>query len=283
MADEAVAENIANMPQLTPDYGATVVEANDESDDIVRVQLPGRVKRVSISGYRATRFVFYACFMFGVRLSTMVLSNAFQPILIDIFGISEVELGQAYLTVALAAVIPPVLVALMSGRLSDRTIILIGMCLKIVGVAFFMPILGSSKWRVLIGTVLLMKASMFLVPASFSLFTKVMGRLNSGDTSLAMAWSVASIGPAAVQIFMGKELVDWYGSWKYIVFAIPCLISAIMVLSPVGWSWLDHRSEITRAVVAAADGKNVHPHKKGRVLSWLYLQFCKLPTNFCNF
>lgn len=265
MAEETAAENIADLSQTTPDYGATFVQADGNSRDTVLVQLPGRIKRVSISGYRTTRFVFFAIFLFGVRLSTMVLSNAFQPILIDIFGVSEVELGQAYLVVALVAVIPPVLVAMLSGRFSDRTIIVIGLSLKILGMAFFMPILGSSKWRVLVGNVLLLKASMFLVPASFSLFTKVMGSLNTGVTSLAWVWSIASIGPAVVQLVLGKQLVDWYGSWKYIVFAVPCLTSAATVFSPVGWAWMDHRSEVARAVVGAVDRADWHAKREEKV------------------
>lgn len=253
VAEEDATENIAHLSEIVPDYGATYSNTADESSDIVLVQMPNRIRRISISGYRFTRFAFFTIFLFGVRLSTMALSNAFQPIFIDVYGASEVELGQAYLIVAVVALIPPLLVALLSEQLSDRTIILVGLSLKTCGLGFFTPLAGVSKWYVLIGNVLLLKASMFLVPAAFSLFTKVMGQLNSGTTSLAWVWSIASIGPALVQICMGRELVEWYGSWKYIVFAAPCLISAGMVVSPVGWAWMDPRSEVARAVVGAVD------------------------------
>lgn len=215
------------------------------------------------SFYRFSRFAFYSLIMLGVRTSTMVLAVSFQPILLDIFGVSESELGHAYLIVAIVALIPPLVVALLSGRLSDRVILSVGLALKLCGWMLFMPLWRRSKWNVIAGYVLVLKASMFFVPTTISLFTKIMGELNHGITSLAWLWSIANLSPALVQLLMSSEIVDWYGTWRFAMFAVPCLLATIGVATPLGWGLLDSEAELGRRDVRAAFAVRTQSYERG--------------------
>lgn len=230
--------------------------ASMEQDDPQIVFLrytDGSTRLVNLKSYKRKRFIFYALISLGVRLSTMIYVVAFQPIMVDVFRVSELRLGQVYMLVALLALVPPVLVTVLSHVLTDRTIVFIALSLKTVGIVLSLPLGGAvTEWRYVAGFILVAKGSMFFVPASLSLFTKVLGRMCSGAL-IGWLWSFASIGPAVVQVIMSNEIVEWFGGWAFGVFAIPALAVFVVVLSPYGREMLDPDSELTRLVVREVD------------------------------
>lgn len=234
--------------------GARLAPIAQDDPQIVSLRYTdGSTKLVNLEWYKRKRFIFYALISLGVRLSTMIYAVAFQPILVDVFRVSERHLGQLYLLVAILALLPPVLVAVLSHVLTDRAIMLIALSLKTVGIALTLPLGGPvTEWRFVAGFILVVKGSMFFVPASLSLFTKVLGRMCNGAL-IGWLWSFASIGPAVVQVIMSDEIVGWFGEWTFAVFALPALAVFAMVLSPYGWAMVDPDSELTRLVVREVD------------------------------
>lgn len=82
---------------------------------------------------------------------------AFQPIMV-MNGATGHDLGVIYELISVLAIVPPLLVAYLSKRLMDRTILLIGLVLKALGILLFLPIFGPVRtWCVVLGFILVIK------------------------------------------------------------------------------------------------------------------------------
>ena len=172
-------------------------------------------------------------------MSAGVFMTAFQPVLVNVFGVTDAKLGIIFEMIAVLAVIPPLLVALLSKYLMDRHIMVIGLCSKLIGMMLFLPIMGQVReWQVIVGFILIIKASIFFSTASMSVFTKVLGQMST-STLLGLLSSGSSVGPAVAQVVVSGHIVQLFGSYWFSVFAIPAVISLGFVLWPTYWKRLD--------------------------------------------
>lgn len=152
-----------------------------------------------------------------------VFMTAFQPVLVNVFEVTDAKLGLIFELIAILAVIPPLLVALLSKYLMDRQIMVIGLFSKLIGMMLFLPIMGQVReWQEIVGFILIIKASIFFSTASMSLFTKVLGRMST-SMLLGLLSSGSSIGPAVAQLLVSGHIVQLFGSYWLGVFAMPAV------------------------------------------------------------
>jgi len=163
---------------------------------------------------------------------------------IDHFHISGAHLGIIYEAIYLLAFIPQFLLAYLSRILQDRSILLIGLVLKLSGFLLFFPYFNNRVyvWQAVCGYLLIVQASRFFRTASLSLASKLLGPMSNG-TLLGMLSSASQIGPAVAQFCFAKLTVDLFGTYYYVLIGIPGIIALAMVVWPSSWESLDPNRE----------------------------------------
>lgn len=206
----------------------------------------GVTRTIDLASYRKKTLVYFCVYMFLISFSAGIYLTAFQPILVDIFHSSDASLGIIFEIIALFAIIPPLLVAVLSKYLTDRQIMAIGITGKLIGMCFYLPLFGPPKeWQVILGFLLIIKASMFFITASVSLFSKLLGGMTT-SSSIGILMSAQTAGQAAAQVLLGSVIVKWFGGWNVVWFALPAVAGAIFIAS--GWKGMDPNEEGIRAV-----------------------------------
>lgn len=184
--------------------------------------------------------------------------TAFQPVLVNVFHMSDANFGLIYMVIAIFAVIPPLLVAVLSRYLMDRQILIIGLLAKLIGMALYLPLWGhTSEAQVIIGFLLIIKASIFFSTASMSLFTKILGPMSTSYL-LGLLASSAAVGPAIAQILLSNKIINWFDSYLFGLFALPAVASLIAIIWPSSWRRLDPSCEYTRLVTEEAEHQQFH-------------------------
>lgn len=193
--------------------------------------------------------------MLGLNISAGVYMTAFQPILVNVYQTSDAKLGMIFELIAVFAIIPPLLVAALSRFLKDRDILVIGLVIKLVGMALFQPFPFAPavyEWQVIVGFMLIIKASIFFTTASLSLFTKLLASM-SNSVLLGILASASAVGPALVQIALSDAILAWFGSWRFAIFAVPAFLSLVAIVWPSMWKRLDPDKEFSRLIRQEAD------------------------------
>lgn len=230
----------------TRDQASGGQEEEQVLGEVVLHESNGQDITVNLQAYRKQVFVYFCGIMLFVNMSAGIYMTAFQPLLVNSFHVSDAKLGVIFETVAVFAILPPLLVALLSRYLLDRQIMLIGLTSKLVGMALFLPLFGPVReWQVIAGFVLIIKASIFFSTASMSLFTKLLGSMGSASLIGFLA-SGSSVGPAVAQIILSDHIVRLFGSFWFGLFAVPAVIGVAMVLWPNTWECLDPGLEFHR-------------------------------------
>jgi hypothetical protein len=228
-------------------------------DDVVHVSMSdGREIDVQSKLYARRIFVYFSVVMACVNLSMGLYSVSWQPIMVNSFGATGQTLGVIYEIISVVAVIPPLLVAYLSRHIQDRHILLIGIVAKLVGVACFLPLFGPVReWQVVLGFIIIIKASIFFFTSSMSLFTKLLGDMHSG-AMLGVLSSVSALGPALAQIFFADYMLQHFGTLRFGIFGLPVVFALCLVLWPWFWTRLDPTREFTRRLL---DGYSaLHSH-----------------------
>jgi len=219
-------------------------EAKSVGPDFVNMYLNYGGVLVNTRGYQLRTFVFFAVLIFSVNVLMGLIRVSFQPILIDHFHISGAHLGIIYEAIYLLAFIPQFLLAYLSRILQDRSILLIGLVLKLSGFLLFFPYFNNRVyvWQAVCGYLLIVQASRFFRTASLSLASKLLGPMSNG-TLLGMLSSASQIGPAVAQFCFAKLTVDLFGTYYYVLIGIPGIIALAMVVWPSSWESLDPNRE----------------------------------------
>lgn len=213
----------------------------------------GHEETVDLQKYRNYVFAYFCFIMLGVNLSAGIYMTAFQPVLVNEFDTSDAKLGAIYEAIAIFAVIPPLVVALLSRYLMDRHILVIGLMIKLIGMVLFLPLFGPVReTQVIIGFLLIIKASIFFSTASMSLFTKILGPMSTSFL-LGVLASASSVGPAFAQILLSSRIVTWFGSILFGLFALPSVASLLMIIWPRNWRRLNPSCEYISLVTHEAE------------------------------
>lgn len=185
------------------------------------------------------RFKFFALLIMLMNLTYALVLAVFQPALVQTFHATDRHLANVYVLMGTLSLLPPILTAAMSKRMSDRQIILLGIVLKIIGALQFVPVFGAVReWQVIVGMILVVKATTFFTAAAMSAFTKVLGPLCT-PASIGQLCAMANSVPAFVQLAFAANIVQVFESGWSAVFVLPAVLALFLVLSPSGWELLD--------------------------------------------
>lgn len=190
----------------------------------------------------SSRLTFFILLTLAVRGASGFFQVALQPVLVEVFGATDAQVGLTYLLVAPIGCVTPLLVAVLTKYLQDRHILTIGLVIKVVGMALYLP-WGADVGmiQVVAGFTLLMKGTMFFTTTLMSMLTKVLGK-HYRHEHIGAIWTAALIGPAVAQIAFQTTIVPLFGTWRFAWFGLPAAASlGLVMMSPV-WRWLAKRS-----------------------------------------
>lgn len=175
--------------------------------------------------------LFFCALSLLTSLSMSIWLNTFQPIMVNYMGVNGAHLGAVYEGTKLFELVPPVIVSFMTGFLHDRTIMMIGLALKLVGAALYLPLFGRVyEVQVIIGYALEGKASLFFETAMLSLFSAKFDSSTNG-MGIGFVASTFSFGYVISMYTMGVPAVQMFGTFKFAVFAIPVAIALLMLVA----------------------------------------------------
>ncbi|PXF41815.1 hypothetical protein BWQ96_08463 [Gracilariopsis chorda] len=225
----------------------------------------GDTTRVNLHEFRSQVFGYFCTIMFCVNMSSDIYMTAFQPILVNEFGVSDAKLGLIFEVIAMFAIVPPLLVALLSKYLMDRQIMVIGLFAKVLGMALFLPLFGPVReWQVIIGFMLIIKASVFFITACMSLFTKVLGTLSS-SALIGLLASGSSVGSALAQVLIGDYIAQFFGGFKFVFFSLPAVVGMAAIVIPRYWKRLDPNCEFTKLIAEETNAARLqHQRRSGQ-------------------
>lgn len=180
-----------------------------------------------------------------VRVSLSLQMATFQPALVEKLGWNIDSVARSYLIVTIASTIPPLIVAVLSTRLSDRTIAATGVALKVIGAILYLPILPAKEgmfrlrpWQIVAGFVFAVKAAAFFMPCMQSVLTKrVKGRARRVQM-MGLIWMICNGTAGLTQIGSATVLMSLFGTWKYAFVVLPYAVSAFMVVYRTSWRYV---------------------------------------------
>lgn len=191
--------------------------------------------------------MWFICCILPIRLSLSLQMATFQPALLEKLGWDADSVARSYLIVALASTIPPLIVAVLSTKMSDRAIAVTGVALKFIGAILYLPILPASNnegdfrlqsWQIVAGFVLAVKATAFFMPCMQSVLTKrVRGRARRVQM-MGLVWTLCNETGSLAQIVLASVLMSLLGSWRYAIVVLPYAVSAFMVLYGPLWRYV---------------------------------------------
>lgn len=156
---------------------------------------------------------------------TAVTDVSFQPVLVDIFGAGDAELGRLYVLAAVLGMAISCVQSWVSHLYSDFTVILVGVALIIVGQLMMMPVFARvQKWQVVVGYILSSRA-VVLPSAVLSLFTKRTSSQAQKEKGLAVCNSTGSVVKAGVRLLLAHHILILFGNRLYLLVSLPLLIS----------------------------------------------------------
>lgn len=190
-----------------------------------------------------SRLILFCTLAFIVRGCAGIFQVVFQPAMLDYFHTDDAELGRIFLIIAAVALIPPLAVTVMTTFMTDPQILLFGICLKILGMALYLPLFGTiSKLQIIIAYAVTVKATIFFTTVSVSVFSKVIGPYYN-HSYVGYLWTCAMLGPAMAQGVFSGLIVPLYGSWSFGLFGLPTVFAMIAILTPTFWPCLDPKEQ----------------------------------------
>ena len=170
-------------------------------------------------------------FLHQVSYGLVNVSNF--PVLTYVFGLEEDSIANIKLCQDLIPAPSPMLVALLSNFMADRSIFISGILLAIVGIGIFAAPLGSAMtwFQPLVGMVCMSVSQQFFYTADFSIFSKVLGPRATGIRMASMA-SASALGATAGAAIGGKVSEHLYGSPWFYALTLPSVVALLMMLNP---------------------------------------------------
>lgn len=228
-------------------YGAVnVTDLAQSADHTIREDAHG-VSHCSTSRrdhiFKHSRFFYFSLLLLCMQSTMALVRVSFQPVLVDVYGMTEGGVGKMYAIVGGLAIIPPIMIALLARVLSDRAIALLGIMLKFCGASLWLPLFGPVRlWQCVAGFILCVKASQFFTTSIISAFTKTVGEKGSSK-QLGFMWSICNLGPAVLQLGFASRAIAVYGTWWFVTSLLPVVVGLVMVMHPWGWKLLGEARE----------------------------------------
>jgi MFS family permease len=181
-------------------------------------------------------WLFFAIVGFLVQFTFGIYVLTLQPILVNAYGFDQTAMAIFILVLALASLVPPVLMGLLSKRFGilDRNFLLIGILGMIVALTVY-SVAPVSKNQAIAGGVLMFPFMILFGPSSNSLFSKLVGNRASG-LKVGLLASASSLGPAFGALIGGQVVLPLYTTATFMAFIPPAGLAIVLIL--VFWRWL---------------------------------------------
>lgn len=167
---------------------------------------------------------------------TSVTEVSFQPIMVDIFGAGDAELGHLYMLAAIVGITISCTQSWISHRFSDYTVVLVGVALIMVGQLLNMPIFGDvQKWQIIVAYILSSRA-VVLPSAVLSIFTKHASSPAQKEKGIALCNSSGNVVRTVVRFLLAHHVLSLFGKRVYLMLSLPLLISTMWFIL----SWRRH-------------------------------------------
>lgn len=143
--------------------------------------------------------VFFSIVMFVMNLSVGFYMVSLHPLLVDRFHFGQTDMARVSMVYCALAIVPPLVMAAISKKVSSRTVLIAGMTLKLSGCLLFsLPaVLGASHhlqlWTLVVAYVFILKGAIFVVTAALTLFSQLVGKRNSA-TYMGIVTSCFAMG-----------------------------------------------------------------------------------------
>lgn len=181
-------------------------------------------------------FSFYLAVSVLGRVSTSIAAVSFQPILVDIFLVSDARLGRIYLMAASLALGFPLISAFLSRFLSDKEVMLLGLLLKLGGNLLYLPLFGPvSVLQLVVAYVLTYRTAIFQT-AALSSYTKTVRDRGSRKRGIANLNAGSNAAGALVRLVVAKWILLIFDSWWFALFTIPTILALLLVI--INWNSL---------------------------------------------
>lgn len=184
--------------------------------------------------------------MVGARFTYNMVTLAFQPVMVDRFHTDDHTMGIVYTILGVVAVFPPIAVARLADKLSDRELVKIGLFFKSIGALIYIPIFGAlQRWQVILGYALVGNGSSFFTAACFSLITKTY-KSNESAKPLGYIWGLSLGIPGIVQVLFKEHMAGIFGELIFGIFALPTFLSLLLVYHPTMWGLMCNEFVVAR-------------------------------------
>lgn len=166
-------------------------------------------------------------------ISSSAAEVSFQPLLVNVFAVSDAELGSMYVATSLLALTASVLSAALSRRLRDRYLLMLGLAVNIFGALCYLPFFPQqSVTQVALGFLCGFRVSLFGTVLS-SVYTKAEPRLDERRKGIAYMNAAVNFSGATTRFLIAHWFVGAFGTWQFAVFLVP-LVAMVAV---VAWRW----------------------------------------------
>eukprot|EP01064_Diplonema_japonicum_P032328 TRINITY_DN6041_c0_g1_i1.p1 TRINITY_DN6041_c0_g1~~TRINITY_DN6041_c0_g1_i1.p1 ORF type:complete len:484 (+),score=62.06 TRINITY_DN6041_c0_g1_i1:54-1505(+) len=180
-----------------------------------------------------------------VNFSSGFYSVTFQPILVNDLGFGNSGVSNIFIITTAASLIPAVTAIPLTKIFSDRTIMISGLLLKLIGMLLysFPPI---NQYRIIIGFVFIQKATFFFFTCLISLFTKTL-RHRCGQP-LGYLLSITALTNLIASVVGGTFVNDLTGTYYMPLLSLPVCFAILLLGFP--FAELDPKSAIVEKIAS---------------------------------
>jgi len=179
-------------------------------------------------------FLSASLFLIQVTFGSLIVT--LQPLLVGKVNFALIQMSLFILTMAVAALIPSIGIAILSKRgLPDRYLIIAGM-IGMIAIALLYTAPPMHGWQTISGGVLIIPAVLaYSIPVN-ALFSKVLGARASG-TKMAILSSAMGLGPVVGTLLGNFAVRTIYGKPLFMAFVIPAGLGLVALVA--GFRYLD--------------------------------------------
>lgn len=167
-------------------------------------------------------------FLFGS--STSIVRTSFQTLIVNTFKFPDSTLGLITFVEAIAMTCIGAMLSKLSHVVTDDVLFMLITGMQVFGMAMFLPLFGGdhvSFAQVMVGVVLSLCAGISFAAVCVSLMSKQMGKLYK-QRHFGIVWGWGMLGMACSNWIIGQLIVEFVGSWMYLLFMIPIVIVLVL-------------------------------------------------------
>lgn len=179
-------------------------------------------------------------FLFGS--STSIVRTSFQTLIVNTFHFCDSTLGLITFIEAIVMTSVGAFLSKLSHIVTDNILFIIITFMQLFGMALFLPLFGSNNnnnnnhvsfAQVMLGVVCSLSAGISFAAVCVNLISKRLGTRYE-QRHFGVVWCGGMLGMACSNWILGTLIVEFIGSWMYVLFMIPIVIVLVLFLSFVG-------------------------------------------------